>query len=73
MKYVAVIGAMDVELEGLQGKPQESAANRPEPLDFPLYTGTIGEVPVLLDPVRHWQLMPGCTQYLIDNYPSGPL
>lgn len=70
MKYVAVIGAMDVELEGLRENLKNPQQIAPEPLDFPLYTGTIGEVPVLLARCGIGKVNAAvCTQYLIDNYP----
>jgi len=70
MQYTAVIGAMDVEVAGLRERLQDVEEVPTKGMDFPLYTGMFGEVPVLLARCGIGKVNAAlCTQYLIDHFP----
>jgi adenosylhomocysteine nucleosidase len=61
---------MDVEVAGLRERLQDVEEVPTKGMDFPLYTGMFGEVPVLLARCGIGKVNAAlCTQYLIDHFP----
>lgn len=69
MQYVAVIGAMDVEVTGLRERLQDVQAV-PNSLGISLWSGACGGTPVLLAQCGIGKVNAAlCTQYLVDHFP----
>ncbi|MGI6147736.1 MAG: 5'-methylthioadenosine/adenosylhomocysteine nucleosidase [Firmicutes bacterium] len=70
MQYTAIIGAMDIEVEGLRERLDGAQPISTGQLGFPLCAGVLGRTPVLLAKCGIGKVNAAlCTQYLIDHFP----